>query len=114
MREVHANRSEVIMRRFVEGRPVKELNRRTDIVFRPAKVAIVVDGCFWHGCPIHGTQAKANRKFWTDKIEKNRKRDLETTKLLKESGWKVVRFWEHDNPAVACEKIKNILGKRGR
>jgi DNA mismatch endonuclease, patch repair protein len=97
----------------VDVRPVKELNRRADIVFRSAKVAIFVDGCFWHGCPKHGTQAKANAEFWRNKIEQNQKRDADTTLRLKKEGWKVIRVWEHEDPERAAEKIyKNIRKRR--
>jgi DNA mismatch endonuclease (patch repair protein) len=96
----------------VDVKPVKELNRRADIVFRSAKVAIFVDGCFWHGCPIHGTQAKANAVFWRNKIRQNQKRDVNTTKRLREAGWKVIRVWEHEAPIRTAEKIHNIIEKR--
>src|SRR3990172_5540023 len=79
----------------IDVRPIKELNRRADIVFRSAKVAVFVDGCFWHGCPMHGTQAKANAKFWRNKIEQNQDRDSDTNNQLKKAGWRVVRVWEH-------------------
>ena len=96
----------------VDARPVKELNRRADIVFRPARVVVFVDGCFWHGCPIHGTQAKANAEFWNNKIKRNQERDAETNRLLKKAGWKVIRVWEHENPEKAGAKIQKIVLKR--
>jgi DNA mismatch endonuclease, patch repair protein len=89
--------------------------RRGDIVFQRSKVVVFVDGCFWHGCPIHGTWPKANADFWRNKIETNRRRDLETTKLLEETGWKVVRIWEHEDPADAAEKIRvAVISNRKR
>jgi DNA mismatch endonuclease, patch repair protein len=70
--------------------------RRTiDIAFTKAKIAVFVDGCFWHGCPEHGLVPAANRDWWTEKLERNRVRDAETTALLEASGWTVLRFWEH-------------------
>jgi DNA mismatch endonuclease (patch repair protein) len=96
----------------VDTRPIKELNRRADIVFRSARVAIFVDGCFWHGCPKHGTQAKANAEFWRNKIEQNQKRDADTTLQLKKKGWKVIRVWEHEDPEKAAEKINETIQKR--
>lgn len=99
------------LRYRVDTRPIKELNRRADIVFRSTKVAIFVDGCFWHGCPIHGTQAKANAEFWKNKIKRNQERDAETNQLLKKAGWKVIRVWEHENPEKAGEKIQKIVLK---
>jgi len=96
----------------VDTRPLKELNRRADIVFRSAKVAVFVDGCFWHGCPIHGTQAKANAEFWKNKIKQNQLRDANTSKQLKRVGWRVIRVWEHEDSRKAAEKIYNIVVKR--
>lgn len=100
------------LRYRVDVRPINELNRRADIVFRSAKVAIFVDGCFWHGCPKHGTQAKANAKFWKDKIRRNQERDAETNRLLKKAGWKVIRVWEHEKPEKASERIHKIVTYR--
>ena len=100
------------LRYSVDARPIKELNRRADIVFRSAKVAIFVDGCFWHGCPIHGTQAKANAEFWKNKIKQNRIRDADTNKQLKKAGWRVIRVWEHEDTVKASEKIHKIVWKR--
>lgn len=97
------------LRYRIDIRPINELNRRADIVFRSAKVAIFVDGCFWHGCPKHGTQAKANAKFWKNKIRRNQERDAETNQLLKKAGWKVIRVWEHEKPEKASERIYKIV-----
>ena len=102
------------LRYRVDARPIKELNRRADIVFRSTKVAIFVDGCFWHGCPIHGTQAKANAEFWKNKIRQNQMRDEDTSKRLKKAGWRVVRVWEHENPEKTSDKIYNVIVKRKR
>ena len=97
------------LRFLVDTKPIKELNRRADIVFRSAKVAVFIDGCFWHGCPIHGTQAKANAEFWRSKIKRNQERDADTTKRLEEAGWKVIRVWEHEDAFEASEKIYNVV-----
>jgi DNA mismatch endonuclease (patch repair protein) len=78
----------------IDEKPIDNLNRKADIIFRPEKVAVFVDGCFWHGCPIHGTKSKANAEFWANKIKQNQERDLDTTKRLETSGWKVIRVWE--------------------
>jgi DNA mismatch endonuclease (patch repair protein) len=96
----------------VDAKPIQEFNRKADIVFRTEKVAVFVDGCFWHGCPIHGTQAKANAGFWRNKIKQNQLRDLDTNKKLKKAGWKVIRVWEHENSEKAAEKILKIVVKR--
>ena len=96
----------------VDVKPVKELNRRADIVFRSAKVAVFVDGCFWHGCPIHGTRAKANAEFWRNKIKQNQERDLDTNARLEKAGWKVIRVWEHEDPGKVSPKIYKTVVKR--
>ena len=93
----------------IDTKPIKELNRRADIVFRSVKVAVFIDGCFWHGCPIHGTQAKANAEFWRNKIEQNQKRDRDTNIKLEKAGWTVIRVWEHEDPIGASEKIYAIV-----
>lgn len=96
----------------VDQKPIRELNRKADIVFRSTKVAVFVDGCFWHGCPIHGTQSKANAEFWRNKIKQNQLRDVDTNEKLEKAGWKVIRVWEHENPEKAAEKILKIVVKR--
>lgn len=73
-----------------------KLPGRPDIVFVSARVAVFVDGCFWHGCPLHGVKPKTNSAFWNEKIQKNMDRDVRNTKQLKKEGWKVLRFWEHE------------------
>lgn len=92
-----------------DAQPLPESARKADILFRQGRVAVFVDGCFWHGCPLHGTQAKANAGFWREKIERNRERDTDTNRRLIEAGWIVVRIWEHDDPASAASKIQQIL-----
>ncbi len=77
--------------------PVPGMSRRTiDIVFPKAKVAVFMDGCFWHGCPRHATSPKANAEWWRAKLDKNMARDIETTEHLTQAGWTVLRFWEHE------------------
>lgn len=96
----------------VDQPPLKGNPRRADIVFPSARVAVFVDGCFWHSCPQHGTQPKENAAWWAEKLEQNRNRDADTTRLLTEAGWKVLRFWEHDGPAVAAETIRGVVASR--
>ena len=69
---------------------------RPDIVFPGPKVAVFVDGCFWHGCPEHYRAPKTRTDWWENKISENKKRDLEVTRYLEDNGWKVLRFWTHD------------------
>ncbi|GGT27827.1 very short patch repair endonuclease [Streptomyces purpureus] len=86
--------------------PVPGMPRRTiDIVFGPAKIAVFLDGCFWHGCPVHATQPKANAEWWRTKLAKNMARDRETTAHLEAAGWTVLRFWEHESPAAVAEAV---------
>ena len=68
---------------------------RPDFVFPKSKVAIFVDGCFWHGCPIHGTSPSSNSEFWSKKLAANLKRDRQVNKQLRRKHWAVIRFWEH-------------------
>ena len=68
---------------------------RPDFIFPPSRTAVFVDGCFWHGCPQHGTQPKGNRAFWKKKFARNKTRDRLVTLTLRKSGWRVLRIWEH-------------------
>jgi DNA mismatch endonuclease (patch repair protein) len=84
--------------------------RRTiDIAFTRAKLAVFIDGCFWHGCPDHAQVPSANRDWWITKLEKNRTRDMDTTRLLESAGWTVLRAWEHDHPAAVAELIRTVI-----
>jgi DNA mismatch endonuclease (patch repair protein) len=83
--------------------------RRADIVFVRARIVVFVDGCFWHGCPTHGTWPKTNSVWWRQKIEANRCRDRDTDRKLRVAGWKVLRFWEHFDPAAAAELVASTL-----
>jgi DNA mismatch endonuclease (patch repair protein) len=83
--------------------------RRADIVFMSAKVAVFVHGCFWHGCPEHGTRPKANAEWWADKLDRNMARDAETRQQLEAAGWCVVEVWEHEEPAIVAESIARLL-----
>ncbi|MFD8000615.1 very short patch repair endonuclease [Streptomyces mirabilis] len=90
--------------------PVPGMPRRTiDIVFGKAKVAIFLDGCFWHGCPVHATHPKANAEWWRAKLDKNMARDRETTDLLRSAGWTVLRFWEHESAEDVARRITAAL-----
>jgi DNA mismatch endonuclease (patch repair protein) len=89
---------------------------RPDIIFSAARVAVFIDGCFWHGCALHGVRPKTNRDFWREKIHKNKARDRRVTRLLFAEGWSVLRFWEHeieDNPRkVTTAIVKAVLKGR--
>jgi len=79
--------------------------RVADIAFPGLKIAVFVDGCFWHGCPEHGTWPKQNAEFWRQKIEANRARDADTNARLRDAGWTVLRFWRHESPFDAATII---------
>lgn len=89
----------------VNTRPEKDLRRTADLVFSRARVVVFIDGCFWHGCPEHYMAPRANNGYWADKVLANRSRDEETTRLLRERGWTVLRIWEHVNPAEAAHQV---------
>ena len=95
------------LRYRVNTRPVLELRRTADIVFSRQKLAIFIDGCFWHGCPAHYQRPVANREYWEEKVRRNITRDVETDHALRENGWTVLRFWEHENPPAVAEVIRN-------
>lgn len=84
------------LRYRVAARPLPNVRRTADLVFTKAKIAVFIDGCFWHGCPQHHTVAKTNADYWADKVEQNQRRDRETDSKLQAAGWLVVRFWEHE------------------
>jgi DNA mismatch endonuclease (patch repair protein) len=92
--------------------PIKGTRRRADIVFGPAKVAVFVDGCFWHGCPQHYRAPKTNEGYWEPKIAGNIARDRETDALLAEAGWLALRFWEHQPPAECAIAVMGALAAR--
>jgi DNA mismatch endonuclease (patch repair protein) len=86
--------------------------RRADIVFPREQIAVYVDGCFWHGCPLHGTMPKQNREWWQAKLEANKKRDHETNDHLRAAGWVVLRFWEHEDPSASARQVGDVIVRR--
>lgn len=101
------------LRYRVDARPLRDLNRRADMVFTRAKVAVMIDGCYWHGCPEHGTQPRTNPNYWAAKIARNVERDAETNRILVDAGWTVIRAWEHEDPAEVCDRIVSSLRTPG-
>lgn len=100
------------LRYRVDAKPLPDLNRRADLVFTRAKIAVFIDGCYWHGCPAHGTAAKTNAAYWSAKIARNRERDADTNEQLTDAGWLVVRAWEHEDPEVVVARVFDAV--RGR
>lgn len=96
----------------VDARPLEDLRRTADLVFQEEKLAVFIDGCFWHGCPDHARDTKSNTKWWKAKIDANKARDLETTVRLESMGWSVVRVWEHEKPDEAARRIQDALQAR--
>lgn len=109
---------EMELRRRLHRRGLRyRVNRRDlpgtpDISFSRAKLAVFVDGCFWHGCPEHGTVPKANREWWRRKLEANRERDARKDSALRDRGWMPIHIWEHENPDEAAERIVELWRRR--
>jgi len=111
-RELHARG----LRYRVDARPAAALRGRADILFSGARVAVYVDGCFWHSCPTHGVLPKGNREWWRAKLEATVKRDRRADSTLQELGWEVIRIWEHEDPVAAADRIEAAVrgGEGGR
>ena len=93
--------------------PVLTKPRRVaDIAFRGLRIAVFVDGCFWHGCPLHATWPKRNAEFWRAKILANQARDRDTDARLDADGWEVIRVWAHEAPEIAAERIAKTVEAR--
>ncbi|MFJ6565927.1 very short patch repair endonuclease [Streptomyces sp. NPDC091292] len=96
--------------RYRVERKVVGMPRRTiDIAFPGPRVAVFIDGCFWHGCPRHATSPKANADWWRTKLDKNIARDAETTAHLEARGWTVLRFWEHETPETVAARVAEVV-----
>lgn len=98
--------------RFRVHYALPKLRRRADIAFPRLRIAVFVDGCFWHGCPDHGTWPKQNAGWWREKIEGNRQRDADTDARLEEQGWMVIRIWEHETAETAARKVAEAVRSR--
>jgi len=82
------------------------------MVFTKVKVAVYIDGCFWHSCPQHATTPKSNRNWWVDKLDANVRRDRDTDARLAAAGWAVVRIWEHEEPERAADRVVSAVMAR--
>jgi DNA mismatch endonuclease, patch repair protein len=94
------------LRYRVATRPLPGIRRTADVVFTRARVAVFIDGCFWHRCPVHYRQPGSNVTYWVEKVNRNVRRDAEVDALLREAGWTVLRIWEHQDPVVAADLIE--------
>lgn len=112
---------ELAVRRLVHGaglryrvasRPEATVRYTADLVFAGPKVAVFIDGCFWHSCPWHGVRPKSNVDYWDVKLDANRSRDERVNSLLKRHGWRVLRYWEHEEPERVAQKIVNVVRSR--
>ncbi len=95
---------------------VPGMPRRTvDILFLGPRVAVFLDGCFWHGCPQHATSPRSNADWWRQKLDRNMARDFETTQHMAADGWHVLRFWEHESPTDVADRVAaEVTGARSR
>ena len=94
------------LRYRVDVAPLPGLRRRADVVFTRARLAVFVDGCFWHRCPLHGTYPKNNADWWRTKLDRNVQRDRETDQALAEADWQVLRFWEHEPASLVAVQVR--------
>ncbi len=90
---------------------LRKPRRVADVAFPGRKIAVFVDGCFWHGCPEHATWPKRNADFWRQKIETNRRRDADTNARLQANGWTALRFWWHESPVEAAQTVARVVAK---
>jgi DNA mismatch endonuclease (patch repair protein) len=97
------------LRYRVAVRPVADIRVAADIVFRGPRVAVFIDGCFWHGCPDHSSPPRTNAAYWSAKIAANRERDARAGRLLGDLGWTVIRVWEHEDPVLGAARIRDAL-----
>lgn len=96
----------------VHRKLLKDVRREVDIAIPKARIAVFVDGCFWHSCPVHGTTPRNNAGFWSTKLAENRKRDSDTDARLADAGWVVVRVWEHESPREAASTVCDLVHER--
>lgn len=125
-RSMQANRSrdtvpEIALRKVLHAqglrfrvcaRPLPEVRRNVDIVFRPAQVAVEVYGCFWHGCPTHYRRPAAHQTYWMQKVSRNVERDQDTRGRLAAAGWELIVVWEHEDPVEAAGRVIQVVRTR--
>lgn len=97
------------LRYRVDVRPIQQLRRKADVVFPRKKIAVFIDGCFWHACPEHFAWPKSNVEYWQKKIGGNKARDIETSAELESQGWTVLRYWSHDPPEAIAHDVQRAV-----
>lgn len=100
------------LRYRVAAKPLPGMRRTADLVFRPVRVAVFIDGCYWHGCPEHFVLPKTNPDYWRAKIARNIQRDHDTDDKLAAQGWLVLRFWEHQSSADCAAEVCAAVAER--
>ncbi|ASK34555.1 very short patch repair endonuclease [Alcanivorax sp. N3-2A] len=106
-REMHR----IGLRYRIDYQVLRKPRRIADVAFPGRKIAVFVDGCFWHGCPEHATWPKRNAEFWQQKIERNRRRDMDTNDRLRSIGWTVLRFWSHESPIESARAVAHAVAE---
>jgi DNA mismatch endonuclease, patch repair protein len=100
------------LRYRVCARPIAGVRRTADVVFRPARVAVEVRGCFWHGCPDHYRAPSSNVDYWSEKVRRNQRRDEENAQRLRDAGWVLEIVWEHEDPVQASQRVAALVRER--
>jgi DNA mismatch endonuclease, patch repair protein len=95
----------------VDVRPCRQTRARGDLVWKGRRLVVFVDGCFWHACPVCGHQPTANADWWAEKLAANVARDRRTDAVLTALGWRVLRFWEHEDADTVVDRICAELGR---
>lgn len=115
------NDAEIALRRVLHAEGLRfrvhvavpgNARRSIDVALTRARLAVFVDGCFWHACPEHGTDPRTNSEWWQWKLRGNVERDRDTDRLLEEAGWEVLRVWEHEDPTLAGARIREAWSRR--
>ena len=111
-------KQEKLIHNYLKGKKIQhkmhpKIKGNPDIIFKKKKIAIFIDGCFWHGCPEHGrVPTTANSWYWPEKIASNMRRDQDTNRALAEAGWTALRCWEHEDPDAVAERIRAAVRER--
>jgi len=92
--------------------PLPGIRRTIDIAFPGKKIAVMVDGCFWHGCPEHWTLSKHHSEYWENKIRENTQRDTSTNEMLSKAGWHVIRLWEHESVTTMADTVERAVRQK--